>query len=54
VSDGTIEWYKVWLVAKGYTQKYGEEYDETFSPVVWYSSIRALLAFAVQESMIAH
>ena len=39
---------------KGYIQKPGEDYDETYSPVVRYSSIRALLAFAVQNGMIVH
>ena len=41
-------------MAKGYTQKPGEDYDQMFSPVARYSSIRALLAFAVQNNMIIH
>ena len=49
-----MERYKAWLVAKGYTQKYGEDYDEMFAPVVRYSSVRTLLAFAVQEGMVVH
>jgi len=45
-SDGKVECHKAQLVAKGYTQKHRVDYDETFSPVVRYSSIQALLAFA--------
>lgn len=53
-SDGEVERYKCRLVAKGYSQKYGADYDETFSPVVRFSSIRALLSFAVQNNMHVH
>ena len=46
-SDDKVECCKARLVAKGCIQKPGEDYDETYSPVVRYSFIRTLLAFAV-------
>ncbi len=52
--SGEIERFKCRLVAKGFAQKYGIDYDETFSPVVRFSSIRVLLAYAIQNDMEIH
>ena len=41
-------------MAKGFLQKYGIDYDETFSRVVRFSSIRALLAYGVSRQMLIH
>ena len=38
--------FKAWLVAKGYTQKEGFDYKETFSPVAMIKSIGILLSIA--------
>ena len=49
-----MERYKGRLVAKGYSQRYGIDYDETFAPVVKFSSIRAILVAALKKNMIIH
>ncbi|KAK8670607.1 hypothetical protein V6N13_037225 [Hibiscus sabdariffa] len=44
--DGNVQTYKGRLVAKGFRQIHGIDYDETFSPVAMIKSIRILLAVA--------
>ncbi|GKD10387.1 retrotransposon protein, putative, ty1-copia subclass [Tanacetum coccineum] len=44
--DGNIHTYKACLVAKGFTQTYGVDYEETFSPVADIKSIMILIAIA--------
>ena len=44
--DGKVHAYKVRLVAKGFKQTHGIDYDETFSPVAMLKSIRILIAIA--------
>jgi hypothetical protein len=50
-SDSTVARHKAHLVAQGCTQTPGIDFDQTFSPVVKYDSIRTILAIATQQQM---
>jgi hypothetical protein len=52
--DGTIEKYKVWIIAKGYTQKEGEYYFNTYSHVARLTTIQVLLFMVVSYGFIIH
>jgi hypothetical protein len=46
VADGSIEKFKVRFVVRGFSQREGVDYEETFSPVTRYASIRVVISIA--------
>ena len=52
--DGSVKWYKARLVAQGFSQKFGFDYEETFIPVVRFESVRVVIALAAQHGLKLH
>lgn len=53
-SDGTLPRYKAHRVVRGYSQRLGIDFHETFSPVVKPTTIRSVLSLAVSRSWPIH
>jgi hypothetical protein len=49
ISDGTFDCYKARWVLRGFTQRPGVDYNETFSPVVKPATVRMVLAIAASR-----
>jgi hypothetical protein len=50
-ANGSIDKYKACLVAKGYTQREGIDYEDIFSPVVRFSIIRLILSIVAKHDL---
>lgn len=50
-ADGSLDKFKARVVAKGFSQRYGDDYSDTFSPVVRHTTVRIVLIIAVERRM---
>ena len=53
-ADGSLDKYKARLVARGFSQKEGIDYEETFAPTAKMSTIRLVRALAAQFKWKVH
>eukprot|EP00253_Pinus_taeda_P024994 PITA_24994 len=53
-TDGSVEKHKARFVSRGFSHVEGIEYDDTFSPIARYSSIRSMLALSAQMGWTIH
>jgi hypothetical protein len=53
-SDGSLDRYKARWVLRGFTQRPGVDYDETFSLVVKFATLRAILSLALSRDWAIH
>ncbi|KAA3481430.1 Retrovirus-related Pol polyprotein from transposon TNT 1-94 [Gossypium australe] len=53
-TDGSLNKLKAWLVVKGFNQRYGIDYLETFAPMARLDTIKLLVALAAQMKWNVH
>lgn len=50
-SQGKVVRFKARLVAQGFSQKFGRDFDQVFAPVAMQSTLRVLLTIASQKKL---
>ena len=53
-ADGSVNRYKAQLVAKGYAQTHGVDYEETFAPVEKMMTVRTVIALVAVKGWYLH
>jgi hypothetical protein len=53
-ADGSIEQYKARFFARGFSQKEGIDYEETFYPIARYTSIKTIIALEAKMKWKLH
>jgi hypothetical protein len=53
-SNGSLDRYKARWVLRGFTQRPGVDYDETFSPIVKFATVRAVLSLSLSQNWAIH
>jgi hypothetical protein len=53
-ADGSLDRYKARWVLRGFTQRPGVDYDETFNPIVKSATVRTVLTLAVSRGWPVH
>ncbi|GJZ17286.1 retrovirus-related pol polyprotein from transposon TNT 1-94 [Tanacetum coccineum] len=54
LDENTVIRNKSCLVAKGYAQKEGIDFEESFAPVAWLEAVRLFIAYAAYKSFIVY
>jgi len=50
-AEGNVDRHKTRLVARGFTEKFGGDYDDTFAPVARHTTLRTLLTVAASRKL---
>ena len=53
-TDKIVEKYKARFMEKGFSQKYGTDYEDTFAPVARYSSIQTIISLEAEMGWHVH
>jgi hypothetical protein len=53
-ADGSLDWYKAGLVAKGFHQQLGIDYGEAYSPIIKLTTVCIVLSVALSNGWPIH